>query len=275
MFAIVALGGYRQYPTSTPTAPTTHTVGHAAPKFIIGCFEQPTYNFDDLKILGFNTVVGIPLNHDPVEWAKQATAKGLYQIRPKVNVPALDEFNALWIAWEVHDEPDLHATPQAEIDATSTQAHALGLPVFVNFDGSRVLGVQPPAFGQGASYASIIAKSDWLSSDVYPVSGWNRNLQLQAVGHATDTLKVLGGDTGKEYFQYIECCQQDKWPAPTVDEMRTIQRMADRRHLRGVIYFSFNFNLKWGGEPGKPNAFFGLDDEHREAVAEYNDLHQN
>lgn len=261
-------------PATVPAQPAVTTGGHPAPKFLIGCFEQPTYNFDDLKILGFNSLVGIPMNHDSLQWAKDATAKGFYQIRPPVGVKSLDELNPLWIAWENPDEPDLHATPQATIDDNYNKARAIGIPTFTNLDGSRVLGIQPPAFGVGANYINLLAKTDWGCSDVYPVSGWNHNLSLYAPGHATDAMRVIGGDTGKQYFMYIECCQQDKWPSPTVDEMRIILKQAERRKLRGVIFFSFNFNLKWGGEPGKPNAFFGLDDEHREAVAEFNDSHQ-
>lgn len=276
---IMATWLWAKHPVVYPPAPATQTtpagVSHAGPKYILGVFAQPIYNFDDVKVLGFNTLVSVPQNHDPLAWAQAATQKGMYQIRPPVGRPSLDEQNEFWIAWENPDEPDLHATTQAVIDANYTKSKALGVPVFTNFDGSRILGIQAPAFGQGASYQSLLAKTDLAAQDVYPASGWNHNLQLQSVGHAQDTLRVLGGDTGKQYLMYVECCQQTTYPAPTVDEMRAIFRMAERRNLRGVIAFSINFNLQWGGSPGKPNAFFGLDDEHREAFAEFNDAHKN
>lgn len=273
-------------PTPAVVVPPLQPVGvHGWPVFAKGTFAQPTYNMPGAKILGFNCLVSIPLNHPPLDWAVRATALGFYQIRPPVGVKALDADNPLWIAWENPDEPDRVATPQAVIDDNYAKAKAIGIPTFTNFDGSRLLGIpnQTPTFGAGASYASILAKTDIACTDVHPVAGWgataatpNGAINLWAPGYASDTLREMKGDNDNlRMMMYLETTQEtQQFRGPTVAEMQIGMRQIERRKMRGYIAFTFNFTgIPWGTPSGTPNAFNGMDAEHREAIATFNDTH--
>jgi hypothetical protein len=267
LLSLAAFGGYRKYPPIPPpaTAPATKPISHAAPKFIVGFCQVPVENIPVIKALGGNTCVGIPANRDPVDWARKMTDAEIYQVRPPVGVKELDEDNQYWIALENQDEPDLHGTPLAEIKANHDLAAKLGMPTFTNVDGSRLLGIQAPA--PGTDYQAIIDNSDWLGSDVYPVAGWSLNISIWTPGQASDKLLEMG--KGKPVLQYIECSKQMQWRQSTVAEMQLIQRQATSRNLRGVIYFTFDFqspNLGWNGAPSH---FFNVDAEHCVEIAQF------
>lgn len=273
--AICAVGAaafathYRYIPPATAptTTPAKPAIVHAAPKFVIAFCQVPVENIPVIKALGGNTCIGIPANRDAVDWATKMTAAGIFQVRPSVGVKALDEDNPLWIAWEQADEPDLHGYAIADVKAIYAKAKAIGIPVFLNVDGSRLLGIQAPA--AGTDYQALIDNADWLCSDIYPVAGWSLNVSLWTPGQASDKLLAMG--KGKPVLQYIECSKQIQWRQSTVAEMQVILRQATSRNLRGVVFFTFDFQspgLSWDGAPSR---FFNVDAEHAEAIAEFSE----
>ncbi len=94
-------------------------------------------------------------------------------------------------------------------------------------------------------YAGWMSAADWISNDIYPVSGYNRpdwiDLTQTAqppVGYIEDQLATWSG--GKPQYQFVEASNQtgaSTFRAPTADEFRGEIWDAIIHGARGVIYY--------------------------------------
>lgn len=233
--------------------------------FPIGVFYQPanaygTTSFTQWKARGVNTLVGweqqgTDAQGNPTvsidQWSQAATNAGLYMMRQPRDGAAIanDAADPNVIAYLQPDEPDGRGIGPDVLTANYAQwqAGGGGKPVLLNFDGSRVLGMQGTL--KQADYQAMAAGADWLAQDIYPVTGWNSPNDLKMVGRATSTLS--GWVNPKPVFAYIETSNQRLFSAtnpewnvrgPTSSEMRFEIWDALIHGAKGVMYFPQSFN---------------------------------
>jgi hypothetical protein len=77
------------------------------------------------------------------------------------------------------DEPDYtdYSATTLQSDYNRIKKAAPNMPVYVNYSGGVVLGAQRTRGGTLTSqvpYNSYLNATDWVSSDIYPITGWNR-----------------------------------------------------------------------------------------------------
>lgn len=242
-------------PVPTPQASNTRTV----PKFITGICQQPLEYLGMWKDLGINTLVDIPLNRTSAEkiaWVKEANRLNICQIREELTEISDDLQNPLLLAISTGDEPDLHRTPVSTLQALQSKYRGI-LPTFTNVDGAYLLGIQKNDDGFVPDYQGIVDCSDWLCSDIYPISGWNVRdgtpngpVDLFSPGRASDKLIQMSKGQ-KPVLQYIECSvQQLSWlgkdqRSPTVVETSLILRQATARNLKGVVFYTIAQGAQW------------------------------
>jgi RTX calcium-binding nonapeptide repeat (4 copies)/Beta-galactosidase len=232
--------------------------------FPIGVWAQPAKDFDKWKARGINTVViyeGYAATID--EWTKAAADRRLWMIRrPRPN-PADDVGQPYLLAWAQPDEPDIPSTkhPADVIIANSNKWKAIDpdIPIFTNFSGGYVNHWQGNVLYP--DYAKYLSGSDWVSSSIYPVTGWDRPNDLDAPGKAVDRLEKWS--EGKPQFAVIESGDQElSWapreiPGPTPGQFRAEVWDSIIRGARGIIYF-----------PQKFKPAFSYDDTPPEIVRE-------
>lgn len=241
--------------------------------FIIGVEQQPASSFQMWKTLGIDTLVNIP--NDPANpntpeqdkaWVDAANDAGLNQIRKPVgdlredaknfsrfsDLPK-DGYNKRLLAWCHDDEPDLKGTPPDALLKRYADSVAFGVPWMLNVSGGIVLDLVPTPKMGAKEYAPYMSAADWISSDIYPVAGWNRNIDLFSVGLCIDRLRSW--NRGKPQLAYVECSKQnlawlpDGGNAPTVDEVACIIRQALWQGCKGIIFFPQS--LAGNGQPYK------------------------
>jgi hypothetical protein len=225
-------------PTTAPAPKPTPRP--AAPAFLLAVCQQPAESLAGWKAIGINCVVDVPQDNDPIAWRDEANRLGLWQIRAVIGDPKLDAQQPFLFAWDHDDEADAKGEHpdvlQAEHDATA----GLGVPWFGNFSGGYVLGWQG-AIGNQTSYAGWLNACEIVSSDIYPVSGWDNNVPLSEPFRCFSRLRAWTG--GKPQFIYIEASKQNlSWltnggRAPTKDEFTYLLRSARAIGARGVILF--------------------------------------
>lgn len=146
--------------------------------FPIGIFQQPVVYMDRWKARGVNTLVGADLEgYRTIEyWNSQAEAKGMYQIRQPLTDPKVDVGRKSLLAWMQYDEPDVHntsATVLASQYATWKKIDP-NRKVFVNYSGRMLLSGSDYGDGLRQKYVDWSKGADWVSGDIYPVTGYNR-----------------------------------------------------------------------------------------------------
>jgi hypothetical protein len=193
--------------TTAPAPPTP-------PAFIIGVWQQPPENFAAWQEYGINTLVEIPTPasaHPQAPWVAAAEAAGLWQIRVPVGALATDDKTPHLLAWNQPDEPEGTGVPAATCAANYAAWKAVNpkRPVCLNFDGSRVLGIQGGL--TQANYKPYLSCADWFGNDFYPVTCWGRPDWIDHPGLAVST---LAGWTGsKPQIAFIECSNQRIGPS--------------------------------------------------------------
>jgi hypothetical protein len=215
--------------------------------FIIGVWSQPSGGAWKWKSRGVNTMVNAELMSGRIPlatWDSEVAANGMYMIRQPSANPADDAAQSNLIAWLAPDEPDGHHT-----DPTVTQAFYDRLkninpdiPVFMNFSGGHVMGMQDKNLKH--PYSAWLGGADWSGNDIYPVTGWNLPNRLGLVGAVIDRLRKLAPD--KPQFAFIETSDQGlPWlpdaPGPTPAQFRTEIWDAIIHGARGIIYFPDQF----------------------------------
>ncbi|MGE5610429.1 MAG: beta-galactosidase [Bacillota bacterium] len=142
--------------------------------FPIGVWSQPIYTFDKWQSRGINTLVKYESygGEDSInEWITAANAKGFYQIRQPRSKLSADLHESRLLAWMQVDEPDYRKVPVSTLAARYAKMKAAdrSKPVLVNLSGGNVLSAT-----SRKAYAKYLASADWISSDLYPVTGWGR-----------------------------------------------------------------------------------------------------
>lgn len=211
----------------------------AVPDFIVAVDQQPWDSFSKWKSLGVNTVLDVPEGHDIKQWSDAAEKIGMFQMRHPLDLATDYATYPHLIAYTHDDEPDLKGTLASVLLANKLKAAAVPLPWFVNFDGSRVLGIQPKV--SASTYPELCQAANWFSNDIYPVSGWDNNIDLFKVGDAIDAVKIASADGVQ--FAYVEMSRQAcPWlpnggREPTPDEISCIIRQCRSHGVKGIILF--------------------------------------
>lgn len=247
--------------------------------FPIGVFGQPAWAMQRWADIGCNTMLGVPQGHDVREWDAQARQLGLSMIRRPAGDPAEDLGRTDLLAWALPDEPDVLANNEPcggnclELSESLSARWRRVDPtrkIFVNVAGPNVLlrwacdycngpGDEPPSsecfVDNDQCYPRILAAADWISQDIYPVTGWLPSMRLRddvtVVGQALDRLREW---TDKPLFAIIELSDQRLGfdgtgvRGPTADEYRAEVWHAIIHGARGIFYFPQAF------EPFEPDA---------------------
>ncbi|HET6586083.1 MAG TPA: hypothetical protein VFG69_21645 [Nannocystaceae bacterium] len=261
--------------------PEMPTDGFLGGFFPIGVFSQPAYTMADWQGIGLNTMLEIPQGEDAGEWDDEARRLGMAMIRPPIGDPASDIGRTDLLAWMLPDEPDVEANNGpcggncvSLIQSMSSSWRAIDpdRAIFVNVAGPNVLlssscdycngpGDDPPQDGcypdNDECYPAIFATADWISEDIYPVTGWLPSEQMRAditvVGRALDRMRAW---TDKPRFAIIELSDQRLGfdgtgnRAPTAAEYRAEIWHAIIHGAHGIFYFPHAFNpFEWEAVP--------------------------
>jgi hypothetical protein len=256
-----------QGPPVQPT--TTWSPSDTSGYFTIGVFRQPVQTLANWKARGINTAVFFyPDNPDwMTQYIQTTQSLGLYEIRnPQANIYA-DRGDSLLLAYSHPDEPDINGIPNSFLAAEYAQWKAANpsVPVLVNVSGGDVLRPTYPA-NKDQIYQGIFSSSDWVTSDVYPVTSWAHPQWIDKAvalvnngsdpyfstiafnnGLAVDKIRQLTG--GKHQFSYIETSFQNNSSGPSIggrvvtpDEFRGESWDAIIHGSKGLIYFPQAFN---------------------------------
>jgi hypothetical protein len=211
---VVALspGGNRTSARAAAAATTAPATQPAPPPFFIGVWQQPKENFPTWIARGCNCLWDAPTGSTwtPAvlqQWVAAAEQLGLWQIRQPIGTLAADNATPHLVAWNQPDEPDYNAVPASTLSANylSYKAVAPKRPVFLNCDGSRVLGYQGGL--TQANYTPLLTSGDWLGTDVYPYDwGLQSLVPLSSSGSAVARMLTWSG--AKPQFAFIETSQQ-------------------------------------------------------------------
>jgi hypothetical protein len=235
--------------------------------FPIGVFGMPTWAFDTWKQRGANTVVGFDSFggiNTMDEWTQAAVDRGLYMIRePRANIAA-DVTQQNLLAWMQPDEEDLpnrsYPPSVAQQNYNAWKAVDPSMPVWVNFDGSDIVGWQHDV--PMSNYPLYLNATDWSSSGVYPMSGWLRPDDLDVSGRALDWLEKTSG--GNPQFATIESSnQKGPWLPPNAPGVTPSQVRAEVwdsiiRGARGIVYFPQAFTPTFTYDNTAPDVAFEI-----------------
>jgi hypothetical protein len=241
--------------------------------FPIGVFAPLAPDMQGWKDLGLNTMLSVPQGEDRVAWDETAQSLGLAMIRQPLPDPAADVGRTDLLAWLLPDEPDIAINDDACggscVDLTeslSSQWRAIdpARQLFVNLAGPNVLmsaacdhcngpGDEPPNPScipdNDQCYPRIIDAADWISEDIYPVTGWLPSEDLRDdITVVGKTLDRIGDWTDKPQFAIIEASDLRHTfdgtgtRGPTPDEVRAEVWHAIIHGARGIFYFPVAFN---------------------------------
>ena len=222
----------------------------APPPFLIGVWQQPNDSFAKWRSRGVNTIVDDLWlqSTDPFsKWEQDLACQDLYAIRPPEQPLNLENADPRLLALAQQDEPERTNTPAADVQSLYRQwrAGAPSKPVFVNFSAGDIYEQQASIASLHAQYSGWIAGADWISEDIYPVSGYNRpdwiDLSMTAnppAGFVEDLLQQWS--SGKPQYAFIEASNQSggaSYRAPTPDEFRGEVWDAIIHGAHGIFYF--------------------------------------
>ena len=234
---------------SAPAAGCVASSG-APPQFLIGVWQQPNDSFAKWRSRGVNTIVDdlwLQTSDSFSTWEQDLACQDLYAIRPPEQPLNQENADPRLLALAQQDEPDSAGTPASVVQSLYAQwkAGAPAKPVFVNFSSANIyehLGDLPSL---QAEFSGWIAGADWISEDIYPVSGYNRpdwiDLSETAdppTGFVEDLLQQWS--SGKPQFAFIEASNQSgaaTYRAPTADEFRGEVWDAIIHGARGIFYY--------------------------------------
>jgi hypothetical protein len=191
--------------------------------FPVGPYDQPNTTMAAWASRNANTLNAFGDGSETLaEWDSAADAAGLKFIRAPDSPASNDIGKTDLLAWDQGDEDEANGVTAATAVAQYNTWKGIdpNRLVFINFSGGYLLGLQG---GCNAScYAAYLPAADWLSSDVYPVAGWDSPANIVApnnwVGQSVATLQSWAPT--KPIFQIMESSEQNlSWcpqcPAPT------------------------------------------------------------
>ena len=230
--------------------------------FPIGVYWQSVSSYDTWQARGVNTVIFFSDRDDwLMESQNAALAHNFWMIRnPQKNIAA-DKYQKNLLAISHPDEPDINYISPESIAQNYAQWKSLApnVPVITNFSGQNAM-YQADGLTDDL-YKKFIKSSDWTSSDVYPVTAWNRpdwidkkvKLDLNdptnngglpfTAGNSVDKLRDLSG--GKKQMAYIETSFQNlggfSRRSATPAEVRGQTWDAILHGAKGILYFPQQF----------------------------------
>jgi hypothetical protein len=241
--------------------------------FPIGVFAPLAPDMKGWKALGLNTMLSVPQGEDRVVWDETAQSLGLSMIRQPLPDPSADVGRTDLLAWLLPDEPDIAINDAAcggscvELtESLSAQWRAIdpARKLFVNLAGPNVLmsaacdhcngpGDEPPNPScipdNDQCYPRIIDAADWVSEDIYPVTGWLPSEDLRDdITVVGKTLDRIGDWTDKPQFAILEASDLRHTfdgtgtRGPTPAEVRAELWHAIIHGARGIFYFPVAFN---------------------------------
>jgi hypothetical protein len=220
-------------------------------EFIIGVWGQRGGSSWKWKQRGLNTMVAAETMGGRVtveSWDEEVTQNGMFMIRQPTSNADYDLKQKNLIAWLAPDEPDVHHTDPDETQRFYERMKKIApdKPVFMNFSGGHVVGYQDRQWKH--PYAAWVKGADWISNDIYPVTGWNLPERLGLLGQAIDNLEYYA--PGKPQFSFIEASNQRLSWVPnsrsaSPGEFRAMIWNAVIHGARGIIYFPQTFNPKF------------------------------
>ena len=255
-------------------APGEHpTDGFLGGFFPIGVFGQPAYAMEGWASIGCNTMLGVPQGEAIDAWDAEAQRLGLAVIRRPLGAPSQDAGRTDLLAWLMPDEPDVEANNEPcggdcveLVESLHSQWRAADpdRKIFVNVAGPNVLlawgcdycngpGDEPPSAecfpDNDECYPRILESADWVSQDIYPVTGWLPSEVMRdditVVGQTLDRLREW---TDKPLFAIVEVSDQrlgfegTGTRGPTPAEYRAEVWHAIIHGAHGIFYFPQAFN---------------------------------
>ena len=243
-------------------------------RFIIGVWGQRSGSAWKWKARGLNTMVAAETMGGRVtveSWDQEVTRAGMLMIRQPTGSTSYDLKQKNLIAWLAPDEPDVHRTDPDQTGGFYRRMKKVSKdkPVFMNFSGGHVVGYQERQWKH--PYKEWTSHADWISSDIYPVTGWNLPERLGLVGESIDRLERFA--PGKPQFAFIEASDQElSWvrnaPAASPGQFRAMIWNAVIHGARGIIYFPQAFNPKFEYEMLAP----GIEEQMKTENARLNAL---
>jgi hypothetical protein len=150
------------------------------------------------------------------------------------------------VGWYQPDEPDEHTTPLAlAVPPTQQQTDRV---TFLTLGSHFFTATAPPAAGRGI-YPTLIAESNMVGFDLYPLQGWCR-WALQAVYQAQRQLVALAA--GRPTYQWIEAAPMSHCTGldPTPQTVRAETWLAIAGGARGIGWFPSEWSPPVGAEIG-------------------------
>lgn len=222
----------------------------APPQFLIGVWQQPNDSFAKWRARGVNTIVDdlwLQTSDSFSSWEQDLACQDLFAIRPPEQPLSQENADPRLLALAQQDEPDSSNTPASQVQALYEQwkAGVPSKPVFVNFSSGNIYEHLDNLASLQTAYSGWIAGADWISEDIYPVSGYNRpdwiDLSETAnppTGFVEDLLQQWS--SGKPQFAFIETSNQSgaaTYRAPTADEFRGEVWDAIIHGAHGIFYY--------------------------------------
>lgn len=219
--------------------------------FPIGVWSQPRGSFAKWKSRGINTLIEYEASGalDVNQWSTDARNLGLYYIRRPIEGYVRDIGDPYLLAWAFPDEPEINDRYTPETLAQwrdNWHGYDPNRAIWVNHSGGWVLRWQGnKSAGDFKKYTDLV---DWVSSSIYPVTGWNRPIDapgLDAPGQSVDRLEKISG--GKPQWAVIEPSDQElPWAprdlrSPTAAEFRFEVWDSIIKGAKGIIYFPQSF----------------------------------
>lgn len=222
--------------------------------FVIGVFSQPADSFAKWKARGINTVLEVPMRHDPAAWDAAARESGLRIIRRPLADPRADIGRKDLLAWSHWDEPDAAGrifewTPGFERTYAEWRRIDPTRKIFLNFAGPDITWFTTRSDDYSRRYASyyprLIATTDWVAADLYPNGGWLNQAHQSRRGDVTllaEPIRALRRLTDKPQFAFIEASEIEYGNvpgarAPSAASVRAQVWYAVVHGVRGIFYF--------------------------------------
>lgn len=240
-------------PQSTPTSSQADTL-FLDGFFPIGVFSQPVESFEKWKQRGIDTLLEVPMNHDPVAWDRAARAGGFRIIRRPAANPQDDIGRKDLLAWSHWDEPDAAGrapswTPAFERTYAEWRRIDPNRKIFLNFAGPDITWFTTRTDAYSREYATyyprLVRTADWIASDIYPAGGWLNRAHESRRGDISliaEPMRAISKLTNKPQFVFIEASEIESGNVagarcPTPEEMRAQIWYAILHGARGIFYF--------------------------------------
>jgi hypothetical protein len=214
--------------------------------FVIGVWKQPSYSFAKWRARGINTVVAREALGGTVSfatWNSELARQGMRSIREPDGDRAQDARDPSLLAWLAADGPDSEpfvSPATLKRRYRSWKRDSPRTPVLLNFCGACVLYRNHPE----RTYRAWIGAADWLSNDLYPVTGNGRpdwidrgKKRRPPMGAVLD--KLRSWSRGKRQLEIVEASDQGARHrrAATPAELRGMVWHSIIHGASGIVYF--------------------------------------